>query len=68
MSHYDYKASQRIAAEDYPFAAIIMAAARKADSHNMRILSAMFPSIVQELTERYQRPGGLLPDETESDS
>lgn len=63
MSLYDYKESQRIAAQDYPFAALIMAAMRKADTDNADALKAAFPDMWDDLQLRYSAPGGLLPGE-----
>ena len=60
MSLYDYRASQEIAQRDEPFYALIMAAARKADTDNLDRLSAMWPETVDELRQRYDAPGGLL--------
>ena len=67
MSLYDYKVSQMIAAEDHPFHALIMAAARKADTNNYNLLGEAFPGTIRELELRYNLPGGLLPHERESD-
>lgn len=64
MSYYDYKVSQEIAATDPPFAALIMAAARKADTENMLLLEACWPETIAELRARYNAPGGLLPGES----
>ncbi|MHB1172824.1 MAG: hypothetical protein ACYCZY_10110 [Lacisediminihabitans sp.] len=66
MSYYDYKASQQIAAEDPPFYALIMAAARKADSDNLMLLRAAWPATIAELQERYNAPGGFLDGEVAS--
>lgn len=63
MSFYDYDASRKIAAEDHPFAALIMAAMRQADTGNMATLRFAFPDVADELETRYHCPGGLLPDE-----
>lgn len=65
MSLYDYQQSQRIsgAKEDYSFAALIMAALRKADTFNADALQQTFPQTCEELLKRYNAPGGLLPDE-----
>ncbi len=63
MSLYDYKCSQKISAEDFPFYALIMAAMRQADTPNLTKLRAMWPAIWAELDTRYHAPGGLLPDE-----
>lgn len=61
MSRFDYEVSKKIAAEDYPFYSLIMAAMRQADTHNMRLLTAAFPAVAEELRERYNSPGGFLP-------
>jgi len=63
MSFYDYKVSQEIALRGEPFYALIMAAARKADTENMALLEACWPFIVADLRARYNAPGGLLPGE-----
>ena len=60
MSRFDYEQSKRLAHEDYPFAALIMAALRKADTVNESLLRQAFPAIHQELHERYHAPGGTL--------
>jgi len=63
MSHYDYEKSKEISKKDPPFASLIMAAGRKADTHNFAKLKSMFPEIINELQKRYDAPGGLLPEE-----
>ena len=63
MSHFDYKMSQQIAAEDYPFYALIMAAMRQADTGNAELLEEAFPKIWADLPARYNAPGGILPGE-----
>ena len=63
MSHYDYKISQQIAAQDYPFYALIMAAMRKADTRNIELLRVAFPDTYRELKFRYNSPNGFLPEE-----
>lgn len=60
MSLFNYQVSQRIAAEDYPFHALIMAAARKADTDNFNALKRAFPFTMHELELRYNAPGGRL--------
>jgi hypothetical protein len=64
MSLYDYQQSQRIvierSAERPTFAALIMQAARKADSANFARLEQEFPEIIAELQARYDAPGGRL--------
>ncbi len=64
MSLYDYQVSRKLAAADHPFDALIMAAMRKADSHNTAALQAAFPALWNELSMRYNAPGGLLPGES----
>ena len=63
MSLCDYRVSREIEAQDYPFYAIIMAAMRKADSHNYDALRKAFPATSMELNARYNAPGGLLDGE-----
>lgn len=63
MSHYDYLLSQEISAKDPPFESLIMAAMRKADSGNAAKLASTFPDIYYELRDRYNAPGGFLPEE-----
>ncbi|MBA7586808.1 hypothetical protein ES708_28814 [subsurface metagenome] len=63
MSHYDYEKSKEISAKDPPFASLIMAAIRKADTNNTVKLGNAFPGIFAELQERYWAPSGLLPEE-----
>ena len=63
MSLYEYEASKRISAIDYPFYALIMAAMRQADTRNVELLTRAFPDTYAELLERYNAPGGLLPGE-----
>ncbi len=63
MSHYDYEKSKEISVKDPPFASLIMAAIRKADTENSFKLKNAFPDIFSELQKRYWSPGGLLPEE-----
>ena len=60
MSLYDYKVSQEISAQDHPFYALIMAAMRQADSENGLRLKASFPSLWDEMQERYNAAGGVI--------
>ncbi len=62
----DYKVSQRFQLTDVPFAAIIAAAMRKADTDNLRALESAFPGIAKDLRARYNAPGGFLGDEAET--
>lgn len=60
MAYYDYKCSQQIAAQDYSFEALIMAAMRQADDYDLKMLRETFPLVYQELLNRYNAPGGKL--------
>ena len=62
MSLYDYQESQKASAE-YDFYALLMAAMRNADTINAEKLKALFPEEYAELNQRYNAPGGLLPNE-----
>jgi hypothetical protein len=57
--------SKRLAAEDPPFAALIMAALRKADSHNAELLRRAYPEVCAEMQLRYDATGGKLPGDVE---
>jgi hypothetical protein len=67
MSLYDYEASKRIAAEDWPFYALVMTAMRQADSNNAWMLAQAWPEVWSELQDRYNAPGGLLEGEVSYD-
>lgn len=60
MSLYDYRRSLILAVDDPPFAALIMAAMRKADTDNVARLRSVFPELWAELTQRYHAPGGAI--------
>jgi hypothetical protein len=62
MSVHEYDLSKELA--DYPFYALIMAAMRKADSHNEGKLRAAWPEVWDELYKRYHAPGGMLSGES----
>ena len=63
MSHYDYEASKQIAAQDFPFYALVMAVMRQADTDNGEKLKVAFPDTWRELQARYGAPGGFLKEE-----
>lgn len=63
MSHFDYARSTELARDENPFAALIMAAMRRADSTNAATLKAAFPEIWDELQTRYNAPGGRVAGE-----
>ena len=67
MSRYDYETSRHIEGQDYPFYALIMAAMRQADTDNTELLKAAWPEVYDELKQRYNAPGGVLPGEGGSD-
>lgn len=60
---FEYEASKRIALQDLPFYALVMAAMRQADTENLARLRLGFEDVWQELQARYEAPGGLLPGE-----
>lgn len=66
MSHFDYEASLALGAEEPPFFALLMAAMRRADTDNARLLRVAFPDTWAELDARYNAPGGYLPGELAS--
>jgi hypothetical protein len=63
MSYHEYVESRLIEAEGYPFYALLMAAMRQADTDNYRKFCDTWPEVAEELRERYNAPGGLLPGE-----
>ena len=63
MSLYDYETSRALENDDIPFYALIMAAMRRADTDNARILEAAFPEVWRELMARYHAPGGMLDED-----
>ena len=63
MSYYDYIESQKIHVKQYPFYALVMELMRQADDFNLNFLKSCWPNVWQELKERYNAPGGILPNE-----
>jgi len=63
MNLYDYLKSQEISKQDYPFYALIMAAMRQADTHNLELLQEAFPEVWAQFIARYNAPGGRLENE-----
>lgn len=61
MSLYDYRQSLEISKHDPQFAALIMAAMRKADTTNVALLRWAWPDIWREFELRYHSPGGIVP-------
>ena len=64
--YFDYKESQKIAAEDHSFYALIIAAMRQADTRNMNELKAIFPEVYDEFVARYNATAGVLDSDAES--
>jgi len=64
MSYFDYKESQQIASHDFSFYGLLMAAMRKADTYNTRMFKLAWPDVWDELHDRYNAPGGILPDDS----
>ena len=60
MSWFDYQTSKKIALDDPPFNALIMAAMNKADTNNVILLTNAFPEVWTELSQRYGAPNGVL--------
>ena len=56
---YEYHESREIAAQDYSFYSLVMAAMRKADNKNERLLRVAFPDVWEALREKYYEPGAL---------
>lgn len=68
MSVREYKASQELELKAMDldanaFYSLIMAAMRTADTDNLWALRAAFPGVFEELAQRRNAPGGMLPDE-----
>lgn len=55
---YDFAESQGIAAHNFGFYALIMAAMRKADGGNTEKLKAAWPDVYEALLARYNAPTG----------
>jgi hypothetical protein len=66
MSIHDYRQSLAVDQLGYSFDALIMAAARKADTANYRLLRGAFPGLLLELQKRYNAPGGRLDSDGEA--
>lgn len=67
MSLHEYKVSQEIALQDYPFYALVMAVMRQADTDNTELLRQTWPEVWNELHARYHAPGGILQQEKEDE-
>jgi hypothetical protein len=65
MSYHEYKCSQELGIQPWPFYSLIMAAMRQADTGNIKLLKEAFPKVWEELEKRYHAPGGVLPEEVD---
>lgn len=67
MSYLDYKGGQRLELlalnNDVPFYGVIQCAMRMADTDNLEALKVSFPSVWNDLQQRYNAPNGLLDGE-----
>jgi hypothetical protein len=63
LSYHDYLKGRELLLDDPPFYALIQAAMRRADDHNLEKLKVAFPEIWEELEARYHAPGGMLPED-----
>lgn len=59
MSDFAYLTSLEIERREYPFEALIMAAMRVADRHNLELLRSAWPEVWAELYRLYNKPGML---------
>ena len=64
MSLHEYQLGRVIAAEDFPFYALIHAALRQADTANAAKIEAAWPELAAEARERYNAPGAMLPTDS----
>lgn len=58
--YHAYRVSQDLAVGDPPFASLIFAAMRKADTQNTAILKTVYPELYAEMQKRYWAPGGMI--------
>lgn len=63
MGLYDYEQAKALEGQDVGFYALIMAAMRRADTHNLERLQAAWPAVWEELQARYHAPAGALTPE-----
>jgi hypothetical protein len=63
MGLYEYRESRKLFEADHGVDVLIMAAMRKADDHNLRLLRQGWPELWDELEARYHLPGGMFPSE-----
>lgn len=70
MSYGHYRESIAIirrSGGDPAFYALVLAAARRADTMNLERLRVAFPKIIAELEARYNAPGGRLEGDSEGE-
>lgn len=67
MSLWDYEKGRELELHclksDIHFYAVIQCAMRMADTDNSEKLKAAWPGVYEELRQRYNAPGGILPGE-----
>jgi len=63
MSWFDYKQSEILSTQGWGFYQLLMAAIRAADSSNLAKIRQAWPAVYQEFIDRYNAPGGVLPEE-----
>lgn len=61
MSLHEYQQSIELGKLNYPFYTLILTAMRDADSENLTKLRIAFPTVFNELIDRYNSPNGVLP-------
>ena len=63
MSLHGFGVAMSLHRADHSFYALIMAAMAKADNENLSKLQAAWPDVWDEVSARYNAPGGLMPSE-----
>lgn len=67
MSYADYAQARRLGRDDPGIYALLMAAARKADSINLAKLRAGWPELVAEVEARYNAPAARLAGDSDGE-
>ncbi len=60
ISLYEYEQSKKIAAQGYPFYALMGALMRAADTRNTELLRQCWPDIWESMQRRYNAPLGVV--------
>lgn len=67
ITWFDYRDYQRLQREvEAGFYPLLMALMARADTKNLARLKAAFPEVYAEFMQRYDAPGGVLPDDPPS--